>query len=140
MRFGGATFGWAGGLLALVLAGAVPMADGNGSGTLAAAETDSTGAHIGVERDDDQLRVQGLFSAPETVPDTLSYELTVRRSGAAGTTHTAQSGVFAPTPNRVDTLSTVQVSVQPGDELRLRLTIRADGAPIDTARIDRTIS
>ena len=140
MRFGGATFGLTGGFLALVLAGLFPMADGEASGAFAAVETDSTGVHIGVERDDDQLRVQGLFSAPETVPDTLSYELTVRRSGDAGTTHTAQSGVFAPTPNRVDTLSTVQVSVQPGDELRLRLTIRADESPIDTARIDRTIS
>lgn len=139
MRFGGATFGWVSGLLALCLAGGLSAQDGTAAAGHGAA-ADSTGARIGMERDGNQLRVQGLFAGTDAAPDTLSYELTVRRSGTAGTSQTAQSGVFAPTPNQVDTLSTVQVSVQSGDQLRLRLTIRADGAPIDTARIDRTIS
>ncbi len=139
MQLGIATFGWVGGLLALCLAGGGGASGGEASPARAAA-ADSSGAHIGLEREGDQLRVQGLFVGAEAASDTLSYALTVRRSGAFGTTQTAQSGDFVPTPSRTDTLSTVRVNVQSGDRLRLRLMIRADGVLIDTARIDHSIS
>lgn len=139
MQFDGATFGWAGVLLALCLTGGL-VGPGAEALRVRAPAADSVGARIGVERDGAQLRVQGLFVGTEATPDPLSYELSVRRSGSAGTTHTTQSGVFTPIPSHVDTLSTVRVNVQSGDRLRLHLTIRADGATIDTARIDRTIS
>lgn len=101
---------------------------------------DSTGAQIDLEREGEGLSVRALFTGDASSADTLSYELTVRRCRAAGTTQTAQSGTFAVTPGRADTLSTVQVNVQSGDQLRLRLVVRADRQPVDTARIERTVS
>lgn len=101
---------------------------------------DSTGAQIDLEREGDACSVRALYTGEGASSDTLSYELTVRRRGASGTTQTAQSGTFSVGPGRTDTLSTVRVSVQSGDQLRLRLTIRAEGAPIDTTDLERTIS
>jgi len=132
MQLGGATFRWAGGLLALCLAGVLTTPGGP--------PADSTGAHIGVERDGNQLRVRALFAGAEPPADTLSYKLTVSRSGATGTTQTTQSGVFSVTPGRPDTLSTVQVNVQTGDHLRVHLRVRAGTRPVDTAHLERSFS
>jgi hypothetical protein len=101
---------------------------------------DTTGAQIDLEWEGEALSVWALFTGETTSADSLAYELTVRRCGAAGTTQTAQSGTFAVTPGRTDTLSTVQVNVQSGDQLRLQLVVRAGRQPVDTARIARTIS
>ncbi|CBH22822.1 hypothetical protein SRM_p84016 (plasmid) [Salinibacter ruber M8] len=103
------------------------------------APDDSTGAQIHTERIGDQLRVQGVFVSEDASADTLRYELSLRRSGATGTTQTTQSGSFAAGPGRADTLSTTQVNVQSGDTLTLHLHVRRDETPIDSARAWRTI-
>jgi hypothetical protein len=100
---------------------------------------DSTGARIHTERIGDRLRVQGVFVNADVAADTLRYELSLRRSGATGTTQTTQSGPFATGPGRADTLSTTQVNVQSGDTLTLHLRVRRAEAPIDSARVRRTI-
>ena len=130
---------------ALALPGLVVLLGGMlgtvGSGSHAPpVSSDSTGAQIDLQRDGGMLRVRGLFLGDARSSDTLAYELTVRRSGAAGTSQTAQSGTFAVTPGQTDTLSTVQVSVQTGDQVHLRLVVRAGRQPIDTARVARTVS
>ena len=101
--------------------------------------SDSTGAQIHTERTGDRLRVQGVFVSEDASADTLHYELSLRRSGAAGTTQTTQSGPFATGPGRADTLSTTEVNVQSGDILTLHLRVRRAETLIDSARIRRTI-
>lgn len=103
------------------------------------APDDSTGAQIHTERTGDQLRVQGVFVNAGVAADTLRYELSLRRSGAAGTTQTTQSGPFATGPGQADTLSTTQVNVQSGDTLTLDLRVHRAETPIDSARVRRTI-
>ncbi len=103
------------------------------------APDDSTGAQIHTERTGDRLRVQGVFVSEDASADTLRYELSLRRRGAAGTTQTTQSGTFATGPGQADTLSTTQVNVQSGDTLTLHLRVRRGGTPIDSARAWRTI-
>ncbi len=103
------------------------------------APDDSIGAQIHTERTGDRLRVQGVFVNADVAADTLRYELSLRRSGAAGTTQTTQSGAFATGPGQADTLSTTQVNVQSGDTLILHLRVRRAGTPIDSARIRRII-
>ncbi|MCS3698419.1 hypothetical protein GGP73_003142 [Salinibacter ruber] len=103
------------------------------------APDDSTGAQIHTERTGDRLRVQGVFVSEDASADTLHYELSLRRSGATGTTQTTQSGSFAAGPGRADTLSTTQVNVQSGDTLILHLRVRRSETPIDSARVRRTI-
>ena len=102
-------------------------------------ETDSTCAQIHAERIGNQMRVQSVFVNADVPPDTLRYELSLRRSGAAGTTQTTQSGPFATGPGQADTLSTTQVNVQSGDILTLHLRVRRADTPIDSARVRRTI-
>jgi hypothetical protein len=102
-------------------------------------ETDSTGAQIHTERIGNQMRVQGVFVNADVAADTLRYELSLRRSGAAGTTQTTQSGPFATDPGQADTLSTTQVNVQSGDTLTLHLLVRRGEAPLDSARVRRTL-
>lgn len=126
-----------GGILLMFFAAATSGSDGDALSTTVA---DSIGAQIDLQREGDQLSVRGLFAGDAAAGDTLTYELAVRRSGTAGTTQSTQSGAFAPTPGGVDTLSTVRVSVETGDRLRLHLTVLADGAPVDSVRIERTIS
>jgi nucleoid-associated protein YgaU len=103
------------------------------------APDDSIGAQIHTERTGDRLRVQGVFVNADVAADTLRYELSLRRSGAAGTTQTTQSGPFTTGPGQADTLSTTQVNVQSGDTLTLHLRVRRGGTPIDSARAWRTI-
>jgi hypothetical protein len=109
------------------------------SGEGATTSDDSTGAQIHTERIGDRLRVQGVFVSEDASADTLRYELSLRRSGAAGTTQTTQSGAFATGPGQADTLSTTQVNVQSGDTLTLHLRVRRAETPIDSARVRRTI-
>nr|WP_272502931.1 curli-like amyloid fiber formation chaperone CsgH [Salinibacter ruber] len=108
-------------------------------GPLPPVSDDSTGAQIHTERFGDRLRVQGVFVNADTAADTLRYELSLRRRGAAGTTQTTQSGAFATGPGQADTLSTTQVNVQSGDTLTLHLLVRRAETPIDSARVRRTI-
>ncbi|MCS3754405.1 hypothetical protein GGP79_002369 [Salinibacter ruber] len=103
------------------------------------APDDSTGAQIHTERIGNQMRVQSVFVNADVPADTLRYELSLRRSGAAGTTQTTQSGLFATGPGQADTLSTTQVNVQSGDTLTLHLLVRRAEAPLDNARVRRTI-
>ena len=102
-------------------------------------ETDSSSARIHTECTGDRLRVQGVFVNAGVAADTLRYELSLRRSGAAGTTQTTQSGPFTTGPGQADTLSTTQVNVQSGDTLTLHLRVRRAETPIDSARVRRTI-
>ena len=104
-----------------------------------AAPDDSTGAQIHTERTGDQLRVQGVFVNADAAADTLRYELSLRRRGAAGTTQTTQSGPFATGSGQADTLSTTQINVQSGDTLTLHLRVHRAETPIDSARVRRTI-
>ncbi|WP_251965245.1 curli-like amyloid fiber formation chaperone CsgH [Salinibacter ruber] len=103
------------------------------------APDDSTGAQIHTERIGDRLRVQGVFVSEDASADTLRYELSLRRSGTAGTTQTTQSGPFATGPGQADTLSTTQVNVQSGDTLTLHLLVRRAETLIDSVRVRRTI-
>jgi hypothetical protein len=103
------------------------------------ASDDSTGAQIHTERIGNQMRVQGVFVNADVAADTLCYELSLHRSGAAGTTQATQSGPFATGPGQADTLSTTQVNVQSGDTLTLHLLVRRAEAPLDSARVRRTI-
>lgn len=107
---------------------------------------DSTIALIQTERSGDRLRVQGVFISEGKRVDerdasshTLSYELSVRRDGAAGTTRTSQAGTFETAPGQADTLSTTQVNVQSGDMIDLHLVVRRTGTPIDSARVRRRV-
>ncbi len=121
----------------ILLAGLGPTTNPTGEGVLT--PDDTTGAQIHTERIGDRLRVQGVFVNADATADTLRYELSLRRSGAAGTTQTTQSGPFATGPGRADTLSTTQVNVQSGDTLTLHLLVRRGETPIDSARVRRTI-
>jgi hypothetical protein len=135
------TLGLSGGLLAVLLWAVGPgprTGPATPSGRTAA--TDSADAAIALERVGDRLRLRALFRGGPDLPDSLSYELSVRRSGAAGTTQTTQSGVFSVTPGRPDTLSTVEVNVRTGDHLRVRVHVRAGTRPVDTAHLERTFS
>ena len=121
----------------ILLAGLGPTTNPTGEGV--PIPDDSTGAQIHTERIGDRLRVQGVFVNADVAADTLRYELSLRRSGAAGTTQTTQSGPFATGPGQADTLSTTQVNVQSGDTLTLHLLVRRAEAPLDSARVRRTI-
>jgi hypothetical protein len=99
---------------------------------------DSTGARLLVERQGERVRVQGAFTNDGTGKGMLTYELDVRRTGDTGTSQSTQSGQFETAPGQTDTLSTVQVNVQPGDRMALHLTIRRDGTLIDEVRQQRT--
>ena len=108
--------------------------------------TDSIGARLLVERRDDMLRVQGAFTndRPDSSQDslvgadTLTYKLDVRRTGGAGTSQSTQSGRFDTVSGQTDTLSTVRINVQSGDQVDLHLTIRRNGARVDEVRRQRT--
>jgi len=102
-------------------------------------EADSSEAWIEMHRDGDQLRIQGLFRNEDHPADTLTYALSVRRVGAAGTSQTAQSGSFSTAPGQTDTLSTTRINVQAGDELTLRLAVQAEDETVDEHRIERTL-
>jgi len=100
---------------------------------------DGAGAMIQTERMGDRLRVRGVFVNDGVGAETLRYELSVRRTGAAGTSRSSQSGTFETAPGRTDTLSTTQVNVQPGDEIDLKLIVRRQTTQIDSARLQRAI-
>lgn len=127
-----------GAILALCLA--VPSADSGPVQTDQTHRSDSTGAVIDLQRSGDTLQIRALFLGEDRESDTLFYDLSVRRSGSDGTTQTTQSGSFSATSPRPDTLSTVQVNVQAGDHIRLRLSVRAREKQIDATRIECTIS
>ncbi|WP_103027967.1 curli-like amyloid fiber formation chaperone CsgH [Salinibacter altiplanensis] len=101
--------------------------------------SDSTRARIDTQRVGDRLRVRGLFVNMGGPTGPLTYELSVRREGMAGTTRSSQSGSFRTAPGQTDTLSTTQVNVQSGDRIDLRLVVRRDDTPLDRARIRRTM-
>jgi 3-methyladenine DNA glycosylase Mpg len=84
------------------------------------------------------LRVQGAFVNDSSGTGPLTYELDVQRTGDAGTSQSTQSGRFETAPGQTDTLSTVRVNVQPGDEATLRLVIRRDETVVDEVRQQRT--
>jgi hypothetical protein len=92
------------------------------------------------------LRVKGAFTndRPDgsqdslVGADTLTYRLNVRRTGAAGTSQSTQSGRFDTVSGQTDTLSTVRINVQSGDQVDLHLTIRRDGTLVDEVRRQRT--
>ena len=126
------------GAVGLLLVAASPQAAPSLSPWAGAAPDDSAGARLLVERQDERVRVQGAFTNDGIGPDTLTYELDVRRTGEAGTSQSTQSGRFETAPGQTDTLSTVQVNVQPGDQMDAHLTIRRDGTLIDEVRRQRT--
>jgi hypothetical protein len=99
---------------------------------------DSTGARLLVDRQDDVLRVRGLFINDSTATGPLTYELDVRRTGEAGTSQSTQSGQFETAPMQIDTLSTVRVNVQPGDRGEMHLSVRRDETVVDEVRRQRT--
>lgn len=134
----GTTVQWMGGGAVLLL-GTILMATGPTPHVATGTTPDSTGAKIDVTRTGTLLRVRALYSREAPPADTLSYELTVDRSGTTGTTQTTQSGTFTPLSGRTDTLSTVQVNVQSGDRLRLHLAVQNEEGLVDVNRVERTI-
>jgi hypothetical protein len=130
-----------------VLACAVLMAAASAPRTFAGSEPlvrvasrDSSDARIATQRSGDEWRVRGVFENRDTLQaDTLSYTLTVQRDGPSGTLKTRQSGTFATAPGRTDSLSTVSLTALRGATLQLRLVVRAEGALVDTARVERTV-
>jgi len=98
---------------------------------------DSTGARLRVQRHDDGLHVQGLFTADRASPDTLRYTLTLHRTGPTGTSRSAQSGSFTPAPATTDTLSTISLNVQLHARITIRLTVRRGPAVIGDAHWQR---
>lgn len=98
------------------------------------APEDSSGAQIVLYRQDEMLRIRGMFVNDTLARGTLTFELEVRRTGDAGTTRSTQSGRFETAPDRTDTLSTVQVNVQAGDRLDLHLDIHRGDTLIDSTR------
>ena len=121
---------------ALLLLGGTAGSGFSSAGSLA---SDSTRARIDTQRVGDRLRVRGLFVNMGGPTGPLTYELSVRREGRAGTTRSSQSGSFRTVPGQIDTLSTTQVNVQSGDRIDLRLVVRRDETPVGRARIRRTI-
>jgi len=99
---------------------------------------DTTGARLLVDRQDSVLRVRGLFINDSTAAGPLTYAVEVRRSGEAGTSQSTQSGRFEIEPMQIDTLSTVQINVQPGDRVEMHLVIHQDEALVDEVRRQRT--
>ncbi|GEM_PF-4387194 len=95
---------------------------------------DSTGAQLHMERQGTMLRVQGLFANESTEAGPLTYELDVQRTGDAGTSRTTQSGRFETVPGRTDTLSTVRVNVQAGDDAVVHFTVRRADTVVDAIR------
>lgn len=112
---------------------------GSSSPPSAPVASDSTHARIDTQRVDDQLHIRGLFVNADGPTGALTYELSVRRNGPAGTARTRQSGTFRTAPGQTDTLSTTQVSVQPGARIHLRLRVRRDDVPVDQARLRHTM-
>ena len=105
---------------------------------------DSVGARLLIDETATGRRIHGAFTATRAhaMPaddGTLTYELEVRRTGSSGTTQSVQSGAFEPVVGQTDTLSTVEVNVQPGDRLRLRLVVRAGPTAVDSATVERTV-
>ena len=132
-----------GSVLAVLLVGLGITMDFPGAPTVGPA--DSTIALIQTERAGERLRVQGIFisegppASERDASSTLNYELSVRRSGAAGTVRTSQSGTFETAPGQADTLSTTQVNVQTGDTIDLHLLVRRADVPLDSAHIRRMV-
>lgn len=128
------------GLGAVGLLLATPLSRGDPSSPIRSgiAGDDSTGARLLVERQGERVRVQGAFTNDGTETDTLTYALDVRRTGEAGTSQSTQSGPFKTAPGQTDTLSTVQVNVQPGDRMELHLVVRQDEHLVDEVRRRRT--
>lgn len=128
------------GLGAVGLLLATPLSRGDPSSPIRSgiAGDDSTGARLLVERQGERVRVQGAFTNDGTGTDTLTYALDVRRTGEAGTSQSTQSGRFETTPGHTDTLSTVRVNVQSGDQMVLHLKIRRDETLVDEVRQQRT--
>jgi hypothetical protein len=112
---------------------------GLGVSAAACAQEAETGARLVVERSGDRLAVQALYAA--TVPDSTgwTHELRVERTGAS-TARTRQGGVIPRSHTPADTLSTIHLSVQPGDRVSLHLLIRRGPRVIDSARYDAVVS
>ena len=99
---------------------------------------DSTGARLLVDRQDEMLRVRGLFINDSTAAGPLTYALKVRRIGEAGTSQSTQSGQFKTAPMQIDSLSTVRANVQPGDRVEIHLSVRRDETLVDEVQRQRT--
>jgi hypothetical protein len=112
----GALLGW---LLLGLATGPVPAAEG---------------AQIDLEPEGAVLVVRGIFAASEPPGAELSYQLDVTKSGASGRSTSRQSGTFRPTPSGADTLSTVRLGVQPGDEVEAVLTVSSGSGLVSEAR------
>ena len=126
------------GVLGCLFVSAAPQGAPSSTVRSGSAADDSTGARLLVERQGEMLRVQGAFVNDSTGTGTLAYELDVQRTGDAGTSQSTQSGRFETAPGQTDTLSTVQVNVQPGDEATVHLVIRRDETVVDEVRQQRT--
>ena len=96
-------------------------------------------ARIEVTREGDALHVRGVFEAVRPFSDELRYQLDVTKRGTSGNSTTRQGGTFMPTPGQADTLSTVQVGVQPGDTVVARLEVTGPAGPVATADFRDTI-
>ncbi len=101
--------------------------------------TDSTGAVLQVKQTDGTIQIRTLFVNQNIPTDTLTYTVSVRRQGKAGSSRSTQSGSFATAPGRIDTLSTMQFNLQPGDKIHGTLTARRGTQNLDTAHVHRTV-
>lgn len=124
-------------IASLILAGLLTLPLVVSSLTRGASVNDS--ARIETTREGDVLRVRGVFEAAQAFSDELRYRLDVTKSGTSGASTTRQGGTFMPTPGRADTLSTVQVGVQPGDTVVARLEVTSPAGPVAAANFRDTI-
>lgn len=123
------------GTAGLILGAFVSVGNGApGSVERLEASSDPSGAQIQVHRQDETVRIQGVFINDHVEAGELRYELEVQRDGASGMARTTQSGAFATAPAQTDTLSTVHVRVESGDRTEVHLTIRREGGVVDETR------
>ena len=97
---------------------------------------DSSHARIGVERGEAYL-VTALYDG--VADEQLAYRLEVVREGAAGRSQSAQGGAFSSGAGRTDSLSTLRVSVAPGDQFRARLVILRGEEVVSEVFMEETV-
>lgn len=96
-------------------------------------------ARIDVERRADTLVIRGIFADAEPPAAELEYRLAVSKRGPSGTSTSRQGGAFAPDAGRADTLSTVQLGVQPGDTVRVDLRVNGPSGVLAETAFDDVI-
>jgi hypothetical protein len=116
----------------------LPLVFANVGGSAADDLSVKNPARIEVTRAERALHFRAIFEAATPPADTLRYALSVEKRGA-NTSTSRQGGVFTPTAGRADTLSTVEVGVEPGDTVVARLEVTGPAGLVAEADFRDTI-